>query len=85
MKKAFILALFTLCVSSNQVNSNVNSLKKPAKIATAAAIKRDDFVTLKPLPYALNALEPVMSEEQLTIHYTKHHQGYADKLNKVIA
>lgn len=38
-----------------------------------------------PLPYAENALEPVISARTLSFHYGKHHQGYADALNKLIA
>lgn len=37
--------------------------------------------TLAPLPYAYNALEPVLSEEILSIHHGKHHAGYVRKLN----
>lgn len=40
--------------------------------------------TLPELPYALNALEPYISEETLTYHYGKHHQAYVDNLNKAI-
>jgi superoxide dismutase, Fe-Mn family len=38
-----------------------------------------------PLPYAKNALEPVMSQETLEFHYEKHHKGYATKLNELVA
>lgn len=36
------------------------------------------------LPYAPDALEPVISAETIEYHYGKHHQGYANKLNKQI-
>eukprot|EP00745_Piridium_sociabile_P005866 TRINITY_DN137866_c0_g1_i1.p1 TRINITY_DN137866_c0_g1~~TRINITY_DN137866_c0_g1_i1.p1 ORF type:complete len:191 (-),score=12.95 TRINITY_DN137866_c0_g1_i1:286-858(-) len=36
---------------------------------------------LPALPYALNALEPHITEQQLTLHYKKHHAGYVTKLN----
>jgi Fe-Mn family superoxide dismutase len=39
---------------------------------------------LPPLPYANNALEPVISAETLSFHYGKHHQAYVDTLNKLI-
>lgn len=39
---------------------------------------------LPPLPYELNALEPIISKETLEYHYGKHHKAYVDKLNKLI-
>ena len=39
---------------------------------------------LPKLPYAYNALEPHIDEQTMTIHHTKHHQGYTDNLNKAI-
>ena len=40
---------------------------------------------LPPLPYAENALEPVISANTINFHYAKHHKGYVDNLNKLIA
>jgi len=40
---------------------------------------------LPPLPYAENALEPVISARTISFHYGKHHRGYVDNLNKLIA
>ena len=40
--------------------------------------------TLPKLPYAYNALEPYIDELTMTIHHTKHHQAYIDKLNAAI-
>ena len=39
---------------------------------------------LPPLPYSLNALEPVISAKTLTFHYEKHHKAYVDKLNSLV-
>ncbi len=39
---------------------------------------------LPELPYAYNALEPYISEEQLTIHHDKHHQAYVDAANGIL-
>lgn len=39
---------------------------------------------LPELPYALNALEPVISEEIMNLHYNKHHFTYVNNLNKAI-
>ena len=37
------------------------------------------------LPYAPNALEPVISRETIEYHYGKHLQTYVDNLNKLVA
>ena len=39
---------------------------------------------LPPLPYAENALEPVITANTMGFHYGKHHKGYVDNLNKLI-
>ena len=41
--------------------------------------------TLMTLPYAPEALEPVISRETIEYHYGKHLQTYVDNLNKLIA
>jgi Fe-Mn family superoxide dismutase len=40
--------------------------------------------TLPPLPYAADALAPVISAETLEYHHGKHHQRYVDTLNTLI-
>ena len=40
--------------------------------------------TLINLPYAIDALEPVISARTLEFHHGKHLQGYVDNLNKLI-
>jgi Fe-Mn family superoxide dismutase len=40
--------------------------------------------TQPPLPYAEDALEPVISASTMGFHYGKHHKGYVDKLNKAV-
>lgn len=39
---------------------------------------------LPPLPYSLNALEPVISAKTLSFHYEKHHKAYVDKVNSLV-
>jgi len=39
---------------------------------------------LPPLPYAEDALSPVISAHTIGFHYGKHHKGYVDNLNKLV-
>jgi superoxide dismutase, Fe-Mn family len=39
---------------------------------------------LPSLPYAENALDPVISANTIGFHYGKHHKGYVETLNKLI-
>jgi Fe-Mn family superoxide dismutase len=48
-------------------------------------IKSLSLIVLPPLPYADNALDPVISANTISFHYGKHHKGYVDNLNKLIA
>lgn len=38
--------------------------------------------TQDPLPYAFNALEPVISGKLMDLHYNKHHHNYCMKFNE---
>ena len=40
--------------------------------------------TLPALPYAMDALAPIISRETLEFHYGKHHQTYVTNLNNLI-
>ncbi len=40
---------------------------------------------LPKLPYAYDALEPVISRQTLEFHHDKHHAAYVNNLNKLIA
>jgi Fe-Mn family superoxide dismutase len=54
-------------------------------MAGIANIKNAALHVLPPLPYAENALDPVISANTIGFHYGKHHKGYVDTLNKLIA
>jgi Fe-Mn family superoxide dismutase len=43
------------------------------------------MITLPELPYAKDALGPVISANTLEFHHGKHHRAYVDNLNKLIA
>lgn len=78
MKKSILMIiaglavlLFNTQIYSQQLSINqINALTMP-------------FV-LPELPYAMNALEPHISEETLKFHYGKHHQAYVNNLNNLV-
>ena len=39
---------------------------------------------LPPLPFAQDALEPVISAKTVAFHYEKHHKAYVDKVNSLV-
>lgn len=41
-------------------------------------------LTLPPLPYAKDALEPFISARTVDLHYDRHHRGYLEKLIKAL-
>lgn len=41
-------------------------------------------IALPALPYAQDALAPVISAQTIGFHYGKHHQGYVNTLNKLL-
>ncbi len=55
-----------------------SSRRAVAQTASAAAF------TLPALPYGYDALAPVIDQQTMTIHHTKHHQGYVNKLNAAL-
>lgn len=57
-----------------------------ASVGRAASAPQPAAVMeLPPLPYAHEALEPVISAKTLGFHYDKHHRGYLNNLNRLIA
>jgi len=51
--------------------------------ATAKAVQALHF-DLPPLPYAEDALAPVISAETLALHHGKHHRKYVDTMNELL-
>jgi len=58
-------------------NCNLENFSKAAQAGSQ--------YVLAPLPYADNALEPVISANTLSFHYSKHHKTYVDNLNNLVA
>lgn len=57
--------------------ASLGSLARPVQAASP--------IVLPALPYAENALNPVISANTIGFHYGKHHKAYVDNLNKLIA
>ena len=47
-------------------------------------LEEPKFYVLPKLPYEYKDLEPYMSEEQLRIHHSKHHQAYVNGTNAIL-
>jgi len=47
-------------------------------------MQADNFYVLPKLPYGYKDLAPHISEEQLRIHYEKHHQAYVNGANAIL-
>jgi Fe-Mn family superoxide dismutase len=58
----------------------VVALGSPFMVGRAAAASH----VLPRLPYADNALDPVISANTIGFHYGRHHQAYVDNLNRLI-
>jgi Fe-Mn family superoxide dismutase len=45
---------------------------------------KSKYYKLPELPYKYDALEPIISQELLTIHHDRHHQGYVNGANSIL-
>lgn len=54
-------------------------------LGNPADVKAEGKFQMLGLPYAYDALEPNIDTRTMEIHYSKHHLGYANNLNKAIA
>ncbi len=50
-----------------------------------ASAHEDEVFVLPPLPYAYEALEPIIDTETMKLHHDKHHATYVAKLNEAMA
>ncbi|MGY6708108.1 MAG: superoxide dismutase [Rhizobiaceae bacterium] len=59
-------------------------------MASSAVFAQEEFATqtapfsLPDLPYATDALEPVIDGETMELHHGQHHQAYVDTLNEAV-
>lgn len=100
MKKATIISLLfssLLTLGSCKKEKELIEVQTPGpeqnqKGATVAMGKPEDVKAEDPegtfqmqgLPYKYNSLEPFIDAKTMETHYSKHHVGYCNKLNKAI-
>jgi Fe-Mn family superoxide dismutase len=64
---------------------DANAMTPASGMQSVPAFLGSSPQTLPPLPFAENALEPVISARTVSIHYGKHHRAYFDNLHKLVA
>ena len=67
------------------MNTQLQPVPVPSPTTPTATAAPPGPFLLAPLPYPDNALEPVISARTLRLHYGKHHKGYVDTLNRLVA
>jgi Fe-Mn family superoxide dismutase len=78
-------------VAERGAATRLNSIVGPSFHNTGGNMMSNHIVesavpyVLPSLPYADNALEPVISANTMGFHYGKHHKGYVDNLDKLVA
>jgi Fe-Mn family superoxide dismutase len=72
-----MISLFNFFKKGRKMSNTLENFSKAAQSGNT--------YVLAPLPYADNALEPVISAHTLSFHYGKHHKAYVDNLNKLVA
>lgn len=87
----FLLLAFISCKKENELievqipDPEVET--KQTAYGNPADVKVDEGVIfkMKGLKYAYDDLAPFIDAKTMEVHYSKHHLGYANKLNKAIA
>lgn len=87
---AFTMAFLMSCNhEKTEENSEISAQKNEPIIEMGnpdnVQVDEGGVFKMKGLPYAYNALEPHIDARTMEIHFSKHHLGYANKLNKAVA
>jgi Fe-Mn family superoxide dismutase len=72
-------------VNHQGVSMAIASASASASSSATSSASPSGSIVLPPLPWAENALEPVVSAKTVSFHYGKHHKTYVDTVNKMIA
>lgn len=95
MKKVFIISFLAVTLLSCKKDNELIEVKIPdpevpvtqTAFGNPADVKVNEggVFKMKGLKYAYDDLAPFIDGKTMEIHYSKHHLGYANKLNKAIA
>lgn len=95
MKKVFIISFLAVTLLSCKKDNELIEVKIPdpevpvtqTTFGNPADVKVNEggVFKMKGLKYAYDDLAPFIDGKTMEIHYSKHHLGYANKLNKAIA
>jgi superoxide dismutase, Fe-Mn family len=80
-KFALLSAAFLIAAGCSAIPSKANA----QSLAPAPNAPIAETFKLEALPYAVDALAPVIGADTMAIHHGKHHKAYVDALNKAVA
>ena len=78
MKRLFIPIMLIVAIGAQAIWASKSKTNIPQ------TMPKDGEFQLIELPYATNALEPVISQQTIELHYGKHLRGYVDKLDRLL-
>ena len=94
MKKLFIISFALVSILGCKKDNDLVEVQIPdpevpvtqTAFGNPADVKVDEgsIFKMKGLKYSYDALAPFIDGRTMEIHYSKHHLGYANKLNKAI-
>jgi len=74
----------SLISHTEPLTGNISHEKVRTESGGAETTEVNKVYSLPKLPYDYDALKPYISEEQLKLHYQKHHQAYVNGANAVL-
>jgi len=86
LSSLFMVVALQSCQEKEVVEVEISEpVKEEVKQGNPEDVKSEGKFQMLGLPYTYNALEPNIDGRTMEIHYSKHHLGYANNLNKAIA